>query len=97
MLCSGVPTLDRPAAAADANPSPLAVEVMNASEPQSCAEKDNVTVTFASSELRHFRIQAAHPAYIGGVTGESREPDWTDCDIVHGGRAAADRAPHHLL
>jgi hypothetical protein len=71
-------------AAAQTKPLPLAVEVANASEPEICAEKDNVTVTFASAELRRFRIEAAHPAYIGGVTGESREPDWTDCDIPHG-------------
>ncbi len=74
------------ALAAEARPEPLAVEVTNASEAESCAEKDNVTVTFASPRLRRFRIEAAHPAYIGGVTGdgESREPDWTDCDIAHG-------------
>jgi hypothetical protein len=74
---------------AEARPSPLTVEVTNASEPESCAEKDNVTVTFASPEVRRFRIEAAHPAYIGAVTGdgESREPDWTDCDLVHGDEA----------
>ena len=67
---------------------PLAVDVTNASEPESCAEKDNVTVNFASPELRHFRIEAAHPAYIGAVAGERREPDWTDCaDIAHEGVA----------
>ena len=71
---------------AEARPAPLAVEVTNASEAESCAEKDNVTVTFASPRLRRFRIEAAHPAYIGGVAGDgdSREPDWTDCDIAHG-------------
>jgi hypothetical protein len=74
--------------AAEAKPAALAVEVTNASEPESCAEKDNVTVNFASSQLRRFRIEASHPAYIGGVSGERREPDWTDCDI-----ARADSAP----
>jgi hypothetical protein len=73
------------ASAAETKPVPLAVEVRNASEPESCAEKDNVTVTFASPELRRFRIEAAHPAYIGSVGGERREPDWTDCDIAHDG------------
>ncbi|MBV8449905.1 MAG: hypothetical protein JO124_18150 [Hyphomicrobiales bacterium] len=75
--------------AAEAPLTPLAVDVTNASEAESCAEKDNVTVTFTSRELRRFRIEAAHPAYIGAVTGdgEIREPDWTDCDILHGDEA----------
>ncbi|SEC89081.1 hypothetical protein SAMN05519104_2300 [Rhizobiales bacterium GAS188] len=68
--------------ALEAKPSPMAVDVTNASEAESCAEKDNVTVNFASQELRRFRIEASHPAYIGAVAGERREPDWTDCDIV---------------
>ncbi|MBV9568157.1 MAG: hypothetical protein JO172_08475 [Hyphomicrobiales bacterium] len=77
------------AVAAETHAAPLAVEVANASEAESCAEKDNVTVSFASPRLRRFRIEAAHPAYIGAVLGdgESREPDWTDCDIVHGDAA----------
>ena len=66
---------------AQTSPLPLAVAVENASEPEICAEKDNITVTFTSKEVRGFRIEASHPAYIGGVAGESREPDWTDCDI----------------
>ncbi|MBV8764846.1 MAG: hypothetical protein JO137_04210 [Hyphomicrobiales bacterium] len=79
------------ALAAETRPAPLAVDVTNASEAESCAEKDNVTVTFASPRLRRFRIEAVHPAYIGAVTGdgESREPDWTDCDIAHGEETAA--------
>ena len=65
---------------AETRAAPLAVDVTNASEAESCAEKDNVTVTFASPRLRRFRIEAAHPAYIGAVKGdgETREPDWTD-------------------
>ena len=52
-----------PASAADG----LAVEVTNASEPVLCAEKDNVTIKLASPEVRSFRIEAAHPAYIGSA------------------------------
>ena len=40
----------------------LAVEVTNGSEPVLCAEKDNVAIQFASPEVRHFQIEAAHPA-----------------------------------
>jgi hypothetical protein len=78
------PSLGAKALAAETKPAPLAVEVRNASEPEVCAEKDNVTVTFQSRELRRFRIEAAHPAYIGAVSGERNEPDWADCDIPHG-------------
>ena len=58
---------------------PLAVEVTNASEPVLCAEKDNVTINFASKEVRGFRIEAAHPAYIGTLQRDSFEADWTGC------------------
>ena len=67
----------------------LAVEVTNGSEPVLCAEKDNVTLALASPETRAFRIEAAHPAYIGTLARDSFEADWTACDMskdaVHAG------------
>ena len=36
-----------------------------------CAEKDNVTLNFASPEVRRFRIEATHPVYIGGLKRRS--------------------------
>jgi hypothetical protein len=57
----------------------LAVEVTNASEPVLCAEKDNVTVNLASPEVRRFRVQALHPAYIGALTQDRHGPDFTAC------------------
>lgn len=71
-----VPTVAR-AASLDG----LAVEVSNASEPVLCAEKDNVTINLQSSDVRRFRIEAAHPAYIGTLQRDSFEADWTACDI----------------
>jgi hypothetical protein len=73
--------------------APLAVEVSNASQPESCAERDNVTINFSSAHVRQFRIEAAHPAYIGGVNGERREPDWTDCkgDVIRSGPPPTER------
>jgi len=59
----------------------LAVDVTNGSEPVLCAEKDNVTLTFTSPEARAFRIEAAHPAYIGTLARDSFEADWTACDM----------------
>ena len=60
----------------------LAVEVTNASEPGLCAEKDNVTLMLASAAVRRFRIEAAHPAYVGELAADRAEPDWTDCNDI---------------
>jgi hypothetical protein len=58
---------------------PLAVEMTNTSEPMLCAEKDNVTINLASNAVKHFRIEAVHPAYIGTIQRDSFEADWTGC------------------
>jgi hypothetical protein len=55
------------------------VEVTNASEPVLCAEKDNVTLNLASPQVRSFRVEAAHPAYIGTIQRDSFAADWTGC------------------
>jgi hypothetical protein len=69
-----------PTRASAADPAKaVAVEVGNASEPVLCAEKDNVTVNLASGEVRRFRIEAAHPAYIGTLQRDGFEADWTGC------------------
>jgi hypothetical protein len=72
---------------------PLAVEVTNASEPVLCAEKDNVTVNLASREVRRFRIEAAHPAYVGTIEKDSFEADWTGCTAPGDPTAAPAGAP----
>ena len=60
----------------------LAVDVTNASEPILCAEKDNVAINFASPEVRNFKIEAVHPAYIGNMRQDRWEPDWTACEDI---------------
>lgn len=60
----------------------LGVKVENLSEPVLCAEKDNVTLTFASPEVKQFRIEAAHPAYINALQSDSFQPDWTACEFA---------------
>jgi hypothetical protein len=57
----------------------IAVDVTNASEPVLCAERDNVTLNFTSPEVRRFRVQATHPAYIGALTQDRHAPDFTAC------------------
>ncbi len=60
----------------------LAVDVTNTSEPVLCAEKDNVSINFASPEVRHFRIEAVHPAYMGTLRQDRWAPDWTACEDI---------------
>lgn len=62
--------------------APLAVEVRNESVPVLCAEKDNVALSFLSSDVRRFRIEARHPAYIGTLNADRTAPDWTQCDMT---------------
>ena len=71
----------------------LAVHVSNASEPVLCAEKDNVTINLQSSDVRRFRIEAAHPAYIGTLQRDSFEADWTACDDIPGNPQLPAAAP----
>lgn len=79
------------ASAAGAQPAnELAVDVQNASEPVLCAEKDNVSLSFASPDVRRFRIEAAHPSYIGMLARDSFEADWTACDMSRDASHASD-------
>jgi hypothetical protein len=59
----------------------LAVDVINASEPTLCAEKDNVYLKLVSGEVRHFTIEAVHPAYIGTIVVDRSAPDFRNCDM----------------
>ncbi|MDE1569507.1 hypothetical protein [Aquabacter sediminis] len=61
---------------------PLAVEVRNDSVPETCAEKDNVALTFSNPAVRRFRVEAVHPAYIGTLQRDRTAPDWTACDMT---------------
>lgn len=59
----------------------LPVEITNTSEPVLCAEKDNVTLNLMNPAVRAFRIEAAHPAYIGSLAVDRFAPDWTACPM----------------
>ena len=60
---------------------PIAVEVINASEPTLCAEKDNVYVQLRSAEVRQFTVVAEHPAYAGTIVADRSAPDFRNCDM----------------
>src|SRR4051794_19482270 len=64
-----------PALAAD----DLAVDVVNASEPTLCAEKDNVYLKLISPEVRRFTIEAVHPNYIGTIVVDRSAFDLHNC------------------
>jgi hypothetical protein len=68
----------QPARAAD----DLAVDVVNASTPTLCAEKDNVTVNLLSPAVRRFTVEATHPAYLGTITNDRAAPDFAHCDFA---------------
>lgn len=59
----------------------LAVEARNLSEPDVCAEKDNVRIDFAAPPVRSFRLQAMHPAYIGTIRSDRYLPDFSSCSF----------------
>lgn len=77
-LCLGL-SLSAEAARADE----LSVAVANKSEPELCAEKDNINLEFTSSQVRSLRIQAVHPSYIGQIVVDRWAPDFTSCDMTH--------------
>lgn len=62
-------------------PPSLTVKVENHSEPEVCAEKDNIDIRFINPEVRSFRVQAVHPAYIATLKEDLALPDFTDCDM----------------
>ena len=72
-LLLGVP----PARAADG----LTVDVINASEPTLCAEKDNVYLKLQSAATKRFTVEAAHPAYVDSIVKDQWAPDFTSCDM----------------
>jgi hypothetical protein len=74
----------------------LAVDVTNASEPVLCAEKDNVTLNIAAKDVKTFRIEAAHPAYITSIQRDSFEADWTACDMKGDPAFAAPTPPRRV-
>jgi hypothetical protein len=59
----------------------LSVSVTNHTEPEVCAEKDNVQLDFLSPHVRRMRVRAVHPSYIASVGQDHADPDWTACDM----------------
>ena len=64
-----------PALAAD----DLTVGVVNASEPTLCAETDNVYLKLFSPQVRSFKIEAVHPAYVGTIVVDRSAFDLRNC------------------
>jgi hypothetical protein len=67
-------------AAASVQGAPLKVEARNASTPTQCAETDNVYVKFIAPLVRSFRIEAAHPGYLGTLAADNKAPDFAKCE-----------------
>lgn len=60
------------------------VEVINDSTPTRCAEEDNVYLKLQAEQVRRFRIEARHPAYIGTIVADRWAPDFTNCTMTGG-------------
>ena len=58
-----------------ADPNAIGVEAINKSEQVLCAEKDNIQIDFVSPQVRNFRVQAVHPAYIAALPHEANSGD----------------------
>jgi hypothetical protein len=71
----------------------LGVDVANKSEPQLCAEKDNVTLEFKNPAVTQFRIEAAHPAAVDTLQRDNFSADWTACEIKADPGTAGQGAP----
>jgi hypothetical protein len=61
---------------------PLAVQVDNQSHPTACAEEDNVYLRLQSPEATSLHIESRHPRYIGTLTTDRKDPDFTHCDFA---------------
>jgi len=59
----------------------IAVDIRNKSEPEVCAEKDNVALEFANPSISSMTVQAVHPAYMGMIVADRWQPDFTSCDM----------------
>ncbi|WP_293856507.1 hypothetical protein [uncultured Alsobacter sp.] len=59
----------------------LTATVTSRTVPTLCAEDDNVYLTLSGAKIRHFRIEARHPAVIGSIVVDSTAPDFTNCTI----------------
>lgn len=57
----------------------LTAKVENLSKPVLCAEEDNITLTLSSPQVRSFRIEAVHPAYLAALREDNSDADWTAC------------------
>jgi hypothetical protein len=60
----------------------VAVSVDNQSRATACAEEDNVYLRLQSPEVRQFRIEAVHPAYIASLTSDNDAADFDHCDFA---------------
>lgn len=79
--------------AAEATAEPVGVTVRNESVAATCAETDNVTLTFVSDKVDKFRIMARHPAYIGTLALDRTDPDFETCDMTRDPVVPSEQAP----
>jgi hypothetical protein len=75
----------------------LAVDVVNASEPTLCAEKDNVYLKLTSPDVRRFTVEAVHPNYIGTIVVDRSAFDLHNCPDLAAAPIITEKPPDWQL
>lgn len=61
--------------------APLQAKVENHTQPTTCAEEDNVSLTLSAPGLRRFRVEAVPPPYLATIRQDSTAPDFSGCNF----------------
>ncbi|WP_447776259.1 hypothetical protein [Variovorax boronicumulans] len=67
-----------------ASAAPVAATVENATTPTACAEEDNVSMVLRGDGIRHMRIEALQPSYLGSIGNDVTAPDFSNCNFDGG-------------
>ncbi|QFZ86534.1 MULTISPECIES: hypothetical protein [Variovorax] len=70
--------------ASAASAAPVAATVENATTPTACAEEDNVSMVLRGDGIRHMRIEALQPSYLGNIGNDVTAPDFSGCNFDGG-------------
>ncbi|WP_454915488.1 hypothetical protein [Xanthobacter sediminis] len=74
-------------------PQPLGITVRNQSVAPSCNGPENVALTFISPDVRRFRIEARHPAYVHAMVADRSVPAYLGCALAPAPEAKAKAEP----
>ncbi|MFH3479565.1 MULTISPECIES: hypothetical protein [unclassified Xanthobacter] len=85
--------LTGPARAAEDKAAPLGVTVRNQSTAPSCNGPENVALTLVSPQVRRFRVEARHPAYVHTLVTDHSVPAYLACPPAPAAATASSPKP----